>query len=293
MFYKNTFSHALGILLCIVACLAAPVFAEDADSFANIKVNDHIRITPKTGSQISGIVKVITKEKITLDVSYDDPDFDGNISVYKNNIQKIETLDSLTDKEKEQIEKEKTERLEKTWREDEPVVQPVQSKETTIKEGTPPEVPEKTEEEKEREKLMAILKKFNPDEGWSEDRKTDILEKMESYRSADEKEFLKVYDDWLKSLELKAVLDRRALVEKFPPDKWNEQRYDEIISRFIRLKVVPSQEEREFADKFKEWEKGVEEKKKEDEEAKKKEEAEKSKRKTEPTPAPAEESQKK
>jgi hypothetical protein len=275
--------------LCLAAFLAAQAFAEDADLFANIKINDHIRITPKTGTPVSGIVKAINKEKITLDVSYDEPDFDGNISVYKNNIRKIEDLGSLTDAEKEQVETEKKERLEKTWRESEPAAPP---KELAAKESVTPASQEESDKEKEREKLMVILKKFNPDDGWNTEKKADILKKIEVLRGADEREFLKIYDDWLKALELKAMLDRRTLVEKFPPDKWNKQRYDEITSRFTRMHVGPSREEQEFVDKYKEWEKGVEENKIEEEEAKKKEEEEESEKKTETTPALQEESRK-
>lgn len=257
------------LLGLFVGFLVNGLIAKEKDIFAGLKVNDHVAITIKNGHTFSGIVKSIEKTKIVLDISYDSPDLKGKITFYKDNIKTIESLMSLTETDKKEIISAKNERQKNS--------QPDNNESNKEVTETGNEEPKPTPEEKprfesERERLLALLEQFPPNEGWGIGKKDDIMQKVESLRSDAEKEFLKVFDDWTKGLALKEKDDFKALLEKFPPEKgWGKEKYQEITTRIARIRVGPTAEENEFVTNFANWEKALEEKKKEEAAEEKKE----------------------
>ena len=264
-------------LILLSGILVNALIAKEEDIFSTLKINDHVVLTIKNGHVFSGIIKYMKKDRIILDVSYDDPALKGTITFYRDNIKNIESLMPLTDVEKKRIISEKESRL-KSYR------QEIKEKKAEVLVETAPQ----PAEEIDQENLSALLEKFPPEDGWSLQKKNDILQKVESLRSEDEKEFLTVFDDWSKALALKGKEDQASLLEKFPPGKvWSKEKYTEITTRIARIKVGPSKEEQEFVDNFDAWEKALEEKKQE-EAAKEKQEPEQK----EEQPSPESEPQK-
>lgn len=259
------------VLCGIISLITLAEEETKPDIFSDLKLNDRIEITLKNGKSFSGLVKTLTRAKITLDISYDDPDLKGTMTFDKKNIKDIKNLPRLDEAEKKRIISEKARRDEAYLKALKKQPPPGEEKPSEVTE--PPT--EKTNEEKEEERLRALLKKFPPEAGWNEARKIDISEKMTLARRKEEQEFLEVYNDWVKALELKAKEDRRLLLEKFPQEKgWGEEKYLEISTRIARIHVGPSAEEQEFINKYEDWKRAVEEKKAEEEAKKKKEEEE-------------------
>lgn len=230
---------------------------EEKDIFAGLKIGDRIAVTLKNDRVFKGEIKVLRSDRVTLDISYDDLTLKGKISFFREDIKNITILMSLTQDEKNKELIRKREQLKKYRRQVEehrPVLPEVKKKEISLAE------PKKTEKEKEEERLLGLLKRFPLEAGWNEKRRTDILEKMLVFQTLEEKEFLKIYDDWKKAVELRAQLNRWNLLEKFPAEEgWGEEKHEELSSRFIRIGTALNAQEKEFVDNFEEWQKALEE----------------------------------
>lgn len=266
----NTKSYLIFLIQCLlfvsVLCMA-PSQAEEADIFSGLKIGDRVEVTLKNDRAFRGEIKALIPDRITLDISYDDPSLKGTISFFREAIERIAILTPLTQAEKKRELIRKRKELEK-YRKETVKYKPVLPK--VKKEETIPSIPEKSKGKKEQERLLELLDRFPAEAGWNEERRTDILEKNPTFRTSKEEDFLKIYDDWTKAVELKTYLERRALLEKFPPEKkWGEEKYQELSTRFIRIGVVLNAEEKEFVDKFKDWQKALEELKAEEEAARK------------------------
>lgn len=256
------------LLTAVFLIFTGILFSDQPDNFSIIKYGDHVEIILKNNNNFKGLVKLKIKNKIVLDISYDDPRLKGTITFYRSDIKKIDALVPLSDLQKRQSMTEKKKQL-KEYRKESRKLQSELPDETTSKVKTQPsDIPQVTieelSEEEQQKKLLALLKKFPPSEGWGMQKINDIKKKMDLFRSAKEKEFIEVFNDWTKAVELQKKEERRKLLEKFSPDKgWGEQKYTEASTRFLRMGVGPSKEEQEFIDRYKDWQKALEEKKEE------------------------------
>jgi hypothetical protein len=253
------------LIVCFIFCIALPLIA-DEDIFSGLNIKDNINVILKNGNGVKGMVRYITKDKVVVDISYADPDLKGTITVYKKDIRMIDSLLALTDIERKKMMQEKESRLKK-YREEIKSIPKIEQENSPESKREKPVI---TEESSEEEKLAILLVKFPPEKGWDEKKKNYILEKMEVSRTDEEKEFIKVFDEWRKAIEVKSKTERQSILEMFPPEKgWSKEKYQEISTRWARIKVGRTEEEQDFVSKFSQWEKALEEKKKQEEEQKK------------------------
>jgi len=270
--------------LCFLPSL--PCIAEETeDIFSGLKKGDRIEITLKNDNTFRGEITVFNKDRITIDITYDEPELGKQLTFSKKEIKEIEVLSALSNKEKEDILKKRKEDLPEEQEE------AARLKTEEPPQSTPetPKAPEKTPEEQEKERLMKLLERFPPDKGWDEAKYEELVKKDSLFQKEEEKVFLASYQDWKKAVEMKGRADRRALLEKYlPEDGWNKAKAQEISTRFVRRKVSPTPEELEFAAKFADWEKALAEREEEKklEGQKKKEQSEKEEKESPPLPPP-------
>lgn len=264
--------------------LGLNLFAQEADLSKGLQPGDRVEVVLKNNQVFSGIIKAIKSDRITLDISYDDPVLKGIISFFWDDIKDIQQLRKLADDEKKQILSEKEQFLKKYKKEIQLTQIPSPEKAPPQEPEVKPEKPEKSKEEKEQERLLALLAEF-PLSKWNQTKYNEIMQKIPIFRTAEEQKFLEIYNDWLKAVELNARLERQKLLEKFPPEKgWGEEKYRWLSRKFIVIGVALTAEEKEFVDRFKDWQKALEEKK---EEEKKKEVEEKEQHKKEAPELPS------
>ncbi|MBI4712047.1 MAG: hypothetical protein HY762_01875 [Planctomycetes bacterium] len=259
------------------ASVSPPAPKEQVDIFKGLKRGDRVKIILNNGNAFAGEIKVILKTKIEIDVTYDDPALSGTISFQKRDIKQIEVLSALEPAEKKSVTEQKKKAIKSI----------TSTSSSSEPEETEPPTETISEAEKEERELLSLLDKFPPGEVWSKKRLEEIKDANPLSRTAEEKEFLDVYEKWLKAQELVARKNRRELLTKFPPGAdWNEDKFKDLSTRFVRLGVSLSKDEQEFVDKYSDWLKArveleEEERKKKEQEAKEKETKE-----TPPSPTP-------
>lgn len=253
----------------------APAPKEQVDIFKGLKRGDRVKITLNNDNSFAGEIKVVLKTRIEIDVTYDDPALSGTIAFQKRDIKQIEVLSALEPDEKKSVVEEKKK-----------IIKSVISKSSSPGQEEPePPIATISDEEKEERELLGLLDKFPPGAVWNKKRLDEIKDANPLSRTAEEKEFLEVYDKWLKAQELVARKNRRGLLTKFPPGPdWNEDKFKDLSTRFIRLGVSLNRDEQEFVDKYSDWLKARVEL--EEEERKKKEQEAKEKESQQTTPSP-------
>jgi hypothetical protein len=233
--------------ILLLACLSTVLYSadDDQDIFSGLKIGSSIRIIIHNDNSFTGEVTSIVKDKIGIAVSCGTPVLIGTISFYKKEIKTIEKLNPYGLSEKKTLASQKKE---------EPI--------NYTQEGEPPQ-PENPEPEEDTassptamsdEEMLKLLDQFPPGDDWNENRRDNILHKNAPLRTPDENAFLTNYDSWLTGQEIKARLDRKALFEKFSPDKgWTEEKYKGLSSRRIVLHQSLTSEEEEFVNRFSDW----------------------------------------
>ena len=276
------------VLLALIISIAFSIGAEskqDSDAFAGLRRGERVTVNLKNNLSYTGIIKSVIGDKIEIDISYDDQVLKGSFSFHSRDIKSILARSTFSKTEKDRIaaEKEKKE-LER--------VRALPPKTADNEEPTEPANPTEKKELKDDE-LLDLLNKFPQGDKWNGKTYEAIKDKNAFLRTPEETSFLDNYQQWLKAVELKGENSDIEFFKRFLPEKgWGEEKYSELITRYIRLKVGLTTEEQEFVDKYEMWKKTrtiyEEEQKKNQEEEKKREEEKKA---SEPTPPPAEEEQ--
>lgn len=277
----------------LILCLLMPLFIgnlllaeEKKDIFKGLSRGDRTSITLKNGSVLTGEIKVILKDDLVLDISYDDPTLRGTVTLSRPEIKGIEVLKSLSSSKKNEVKQKKRKRLKEYIKE----TRALKKAAGRPAEGKKISPSTELSEEGTEAELLELLEKFPPEQGWGEEKQNEILDKNPAFRTEEEDEFLEKYNRWLEALELTAKEDRKLLLEKFPPAEdendtkgWSEKKYQELSTKFIRIDVPLTAEEQEFTDNFEDWKKALREKVEED---RRKEEAEEKKKKASPPSSP-------
>jgi len=272
------------VLSALITSVAFSIWAEnkpDTEIFAGLRRGERITVVLKNSVSYTGIIKSIINDKIEVDISYDDLVLKGSFSFRARDIKSIIGRSALSKVEKDKIaaKKEKQE-LERQRQ--------APSSASEIEE---PANPTEKKELKEDE-ILDLLNKFPQGDKWNGKTYEEIKSKNAFLRTPEETVFLDNYQDWLKAVELKGKQGDIEFFKKYLPENgWGEEKYSELITRYIRLKVGLTAEEQEFVDKYEIWKKTrpiyEEEQKKIQEQQKQEEE----KKESEPAPelAPEEE----
>lgn len=286
------------ILFVLITSIAFSVWAEnkqDSDMFAGLRRGERVTVNLKSNLSYTGIIKSVIGDMIEIDISYDDLVLKGSFSFHARDIKSILARSTYSKAEKDRIESEKERKELERARELPP-------KTPDNDETSEPANPKEKKELNEAE-LLELLNKFPQGEKWNGTTYEAIKDKSAFLRAPEETSFLENYQNWLKAIELKGKNSDMEFFSKFLPEKgWGEEKYSELITRFIRLKVGLTTEEQEFVDKYEKWKKirpiyEEEQKKKQEEEKMQQEEAkeqpeeekqqEKESQEPESTPPPA------
>lgn len=265
------------VLLALMTSIALSIWAEnkqEQDIFAGLRRGERVTVTLKGNISYTGIIKSIINNKIEVDISYDDPVLKGTFSFRSWDIKSIMTRATLSRVERDRIAAEKDKKELERARELPPKI-------SGNEEPTEPANPAE-KKELNGDELLDLLNKFPQGEVWNSKTYQAIVDKNAFLRTPEETSFMENYQQWLKAIELKGKNSDMEFFKKYLPENgWGEEKYSELITRYIRLKVGLTAEEQEFVDKYEMWKKTMpvyeEEQKKIQEEEKKK---------SEPTPPP-------
>ncbi|MEW6026160.1 MAG: hypothetical protein AB1599_02550 [Planctomycetota bacterium] len=275
----------IAVFLALISSFAFSLRAEDkpnTDIIAGLKRGERVNIILKNNISYTGIIKSVISDRIEIDISYDDPVLKGSFSFRARDIKSIIARSTLSKAEKERIIAEKEKKDQERARE---LAPKTPAEDETAGPAGPAEKKELDDDE-----LLGLLDKFPRGEKWNSKTYQSITGKDAFLRTPEEISFMENYQNWLKALELKEKNANLEFFKKYLPENgWGDEKYTELITKYIRLKVGLSAEEQEFVDKYETWKKTriiyeAEQKKKQEEEKKKEEE-----KKTEPAPQPAEE----
>ncbi|MFA5794652.1 MAG: hypothetical protein WC980_06255 [Candidatus Brocadiia bacterium] len=236
---------------------------DQKDVFAGLKRGERVTIILNNRNTFTGEVKYIIKDKIELDITFDSPTLMGTMSFTRKDIKEIRKLDALDETDKTEIKNTKKAEAKK-------------NKATAVNKtyASEPSAPESSESYSQDEsKLLALLDKFPPGKVWNKTRYEEIKAASINIQTSEEKEFLAVYENWNKAIAIKEKTNRKNLLEQFPPGpEWNENKFNELSTKFSRIHVMLTETEQEFINKYPDW---VLAKVEAEEEKKKQEEAEK------------------
>ena len=222
--------RSMFVLVFLAAAVSRAAAQEVKEElFKGIKMGDRVEITLKTEFAVRGrIVQTeVTEEgktvykvdptvdltkltKVTLDISLEYPDLNGEMSVERLNIKSVKKLKQLTEEEAKLIEKLRKESLDATKEEDNKrrasVAKEDQTRQDEIEEAEKKkrakemetEAAQKRAEAEALEKAGAIYKKFPPP-AWGPERNAEISKKggLKLPISAEEQEFQKNFDLWM------------------------------------------------------------------------------------------------
>lgn len=241
------------INILLLAGFVLPSLAENEnDIFCGLKRGMRVKIIVKNNNSFTGEIKNIVKDKIELNISFDSPLLIGTISFYKKEIKVIENLYSYDIAKKKEI-------IQKKGQDLATYINRIEPKEYDLL-SLPEEKPQSEVAESEEEQLLKLLEQFPSDAGWNKKRLKEIQEKNPALRTEEEAEFLVNYDSWLQAQEIKKRAERKALLEKFPPeDGWNEEKHRKLVSKPIVLHIRLTVDEQEFVDRFSDWQQALEE----------------------------------
>jgi hypothetical protein len=240
--------------------------------FKGLNRGERITIILNNQLVFTGIIKSIINNKIEIDISYDEPILKGSFSFNSKDIKSIKSRFSISEELKEKIIADKEEAL-ATQTQKKPLPQPDLNGEKPVTDTTQTKIDEEDENTR-KSKLLDLLKQFPPGEIWNAKNYETISDKNAFLRTAEENNFLEQYNLWLQALELKEKMNRSDLFKRFLPENgWGDDKYQELITKYIRLKVGLTPEEQEFVVNFGIWKQArieyEEEKKKQEEEQKK------------------------
>ncbi|MBI5779502.1 MAG: hypothetical protein HZA49_08620 [Planctomycetes bacterium] len=270
------------VFLALATSAAFSIRAEnkqDSDIFTGLRRGERVTVTLKNDVSYTGAIKSIINDRIEVDISFDDPVLKGSFSFRARDIKSIVTRSNLSKVEKDKIAADKEKKESERARE-------LPGKTPSGEEPVEPANPTEKKELKGDE-LLGLLDKFPQGEKWNGKAYQAIADKSAFLRTSEETAFMENYQDWLKAIELKGKQGDMEFFRKYLPEKgWGEEKYTELITKYIRLKVGLTAEEQEFVDKYEIWKKA---RPIYEEEQKKKQEEEKKESKPAPESAPEEE----
>jgi hypothetical protein len=237
----------------LVLLLAAQFLpAAAAQDFEGVSSGDRIEIATKAGGAFRGEVVWVTKDMVQINVSMEGS-MDGVLTFKKDDLRRVSILRSLTDEERKKILAEKN------------VAKPPEDSgeaktpdNTPDKSGEAEKTGEPSKDDKAKADRLALLESFPPDDGWGEEKFAELTQRRKDNLPIEDNEieFLDRFQEWLQARSESQAAGIAKLLEKFPPgDPWNEKRYDELNTQFIRLGVALTAEEKEFVDNFGDWSK--------------------------------------
>jgi len=207
-----------------------------------------VTVTLKNNLSYTGIIKSIIDDKIELDISYDDAVLKGSFSFHSRDIKSILARSTFSQMERDKIEAEKEKKEFERSRE-------LPLKTIDNKETTEPVNPAEKKDLNDKE-LLDLLNKFPQGEKWNAKTYETIKDRNAFLRTPEEIDFMENYQQWLKAIELNEKNNDLEFFGRYLPEKgWGEEKYSELITRYIRLKVGLTTEEQEFVDKYEIWKK--------------------------------------
>jgi hypothetical protein len=257
----------------------------DQNIFKELQRGERVTIILNSGLSYTGIIKSIINNKIEIDISYDEPILRGSFSFHDKEIKSIQSRFSIGEALKEKIIEEKERTLPQ-------LTQPKHSPTTTTEQPNKGQNSSSTNQantngnndESEKAILLDLLRQFPPGKTWNAKTYETLSAENEILRTDEEKRFLDQYDLWLQAIALKEKIDRLDFFKRYLPENgWGADKHEELITKFIRLKVGLTPEEQEFVDKYETWKRA----RVEYEEEKKNQEENKKENNTETNPSPS------
>ncbi len=223
--------HALVFLL-----LAVP--ARGGEPFAGLQRGDEVEVVLEAGPGLRGVVRSVLDGRLRLELTGDDGRLTGSVTlegtqvhaVRKTGVADLDALDA-----------------EARRRAAERPPPPVEAADP----GPPPQVapPEDAGE--------ALLRRFPPSD-WSDARREAILARDPWLRTEEESVFLDVWETWHAALGRREREARADLVRRYPPEAgWGRERRETLAHTTAVIGRSLTAAEREFVDRFEDWERGV------------------------------------
>ncbi|MCC6740054.1 MAG: hypothetical protein IT452_13485 [Planctomycetia bacterium] len=191
----------------LVLLLAGSAFA--ADPFEGLKRLDRIVVTDQDGDATRGVVRSIVRGRLALQVEAREG-LTGTLVFERKSVSKVEKTGTATEEELKALS------------------EPPPSLEGLVE---PEEKPEAVEPPPDPPR--PVLEAFPPG-AWSLKRRDEIAAKDAFLRTAEEREFLERYDEWVEALESAARWAKRRLDEFFPEDDESQE------ATYDRLRHVPA-----------------------------------------------------
>lgn len=276
------FRSAAVLLLLALLGPAAPALFAQADPFEGLQVGQRVEVILKNNTIFRGEVHWIASDRIKLDVTYDTTELQGYLTFHKTEVRSASVVKELTEKDKQRILREKNAKIHKY--QDELAARAKREQGGEMEkgadaeagkgpnEGETPKDPKQAAEEKARQAQKDLLAKFPPDD-WGKERYEQIQATAEQSRTELEKEFMAGFDRWQAAQEADNKDARKALLEKFPPEKgWGPDKLEELRMKELsslhtgrpthiggervsngRTRPTLTDEENEFVDHFDQW----------------------------------------
>lgn len=290
-------------LLLLLVLGGSPVFAQesapgdvfaDVDPLEGVMVGDRVEIGLVNGNIFRGELRALFKDRVKMDVSFENPNLDGTLTFMRKQVRKCRILPAMTDEERRlALEAKRARRAaydQGTSETPAPTEGEQPDEEGAAADGEGKEgAKKKTPEEKAKEAQAQLLAQFPPDV-WTEKKYAELVGKEPSQLAPEEAEFIAKYPEWLKAREGGQQADRGKLLERFPPPEWGPEKNEFLKSKLAVLGIPPTEDEVAFMESFDDWttalkdkeeadraaaeQKGDEEKAKAEEEAKKAQEKE-------------------
>lgn len=237
---------------------------------AELESNQRVKLVLDSGLSFSGIIEQLSKDTVTLNLSFEKLGLLGSITFNRATIKRAFSLPPISEARvkfaltKRLAARNKAGQIHRSWltarREKEELEKVMEVSRALLAEAR------KAEEELAAQK--ALLEEFPESEGWGPERLTEIHQRRQALNQApttQERRFMEVFGDWLKAKAMVEVTkereaaERRELLLRFPPAQgWSSEKLAELQARESAGGELSS-EEAEFKEKYADWETALKE----------------------------------
>lgn len=274
--------------LWALAFAAVGLAQEPPDPLAGIQKGMRVEIRTTTNEVFRGEVKWVSGDRVKIDITYENKSLAGTLTFQRSQLRAVLALQSLSDREKERILREREETRARDLEEAEALRRDAEARKEAAAEEEPPAAGDagaakggkmETRADREKRHREELLQKFPPSAGWSDARYAELMNRDLRDLDADEKEFRASYSEWAQAKKEGEREERRRLLEAYPVEKgWGPEKYDALRLQDTRFKkhgaprepsvdpvtgrkragqndTVPplSADERRFVDRFDDW----------------------------------------
>ncbi len=241
----------------------APRGAEMA--LSELELDQHVKLVLDSGIAFSGIVAQLGKDSVSLDLSFEKTGLLGSITFDRSAVERAFRLPTISKAtlrfalSERLAERRKAAEAHRSWL-------AARQQKAELEEAVAVSrllLAEAKKAEEELEARQALLEEFPESEGWGPERLIEIQRRQQVLNQQPggrERRFMEVFADWVKAksvlevMKERQALERRELLEKFPPaEGWSPEKLAEIQAKESAGGEL-SPGEVEFKEKYSEWE---------------------------------------